>query len=68
MWWQPASVPLAAHQQRAPIVFRIRIDRVTGRRAAPDTAKTGRVHGDASEARWPRWLARVLRRVWGRRH
>ena len=34
-WWEPASVPLAAHEQRAPIVFRIRIDRVTGRRAEP---------------------------------
>ena len=37
-WWEPASVPLVAHEQRAPIVFRIRIVRVTGRRAASTTS------------------------------
>lgn len=66
MWWEPASVPLAAHEQRTPIVFRIRIDRVTGRRAAPDTVKTVHVLENASEARRPRRLAQVLRRVVGR--
>ena len=30
-WWEPAAVPLAEHPQRPPIVFRIRIDRMTGR-------------------------------------
>ena len=63
VWWEPASVPLAAHEQRTPIVYRIRIGRVTGRRAAPDTVKTVHVRGNASEARRPRWLAQVLRRV-----
>ena len=33
-WWEPASAPLGAHQQRAPIVFRIQITRMTGRRSA----------------------------------
>ena len=33
MWWEPAAVPLAAHEQRARVVFRVRIGRVTGRRA-----------------------------------
>ena len=33
VWWEPASVPLAAHEQRTRIVFRIRIGRVTGRQA-----------------------------------
>lgn len=33
MWWEPASVPLGTDQRREPIVFRIRIDRMTGRRA-----------------------------------
>lgn len=37
MWWEPASVPLAHAPQRSRIVFRIRIDRLTGRRAGPDT-------------------------------
>ena len=66
VWWEPASVRLAAHEQRTPVVFRIRIGRVTGRRAAPDTVKTVHVRGNASEARRPRWLAQVLRRVVGR--
>lgn len=35
MWWEPASVPLAGHVRRVPVVFRIRIDRITGRRATP---------------------------------
>lgn len=51
-WWEPASVPLSAHDQRTSIVFRIRIGRVTGRRAVPDDV-----------ARRPGWLAQVLRRV-----
>jgi uncharacterized protein len=66
VWWEPASVPLAAHEQRTPIVFRIRIGRVTGRRAAPDTVKTAHVRANASEARRPRWLTQVLRRVVGK--
>lgn len=65
MWWEPASVPLAGHEQRTSIVFRIRIGRVTGRRAAPEGVRTDRARGNASEARRPRWLARVLRRVVG---
>jgi nitroimidazol reductase NimA-like FMN-containing flavoprotein (pyridoxamine 5'-phosphate oxidase superfamily) len=53
-WWEPASVPLAAHERRTPIVFRIQIGRVTGRRAAPGTERTSHVLGNASEARRPR--------------
>ena len=34
MWWQPASVSLAGDEQRPSVVFRIRIDRVTGRRSS----------------------------------
>ena len=32
-WWQPATVPLVEHEQRAPVVFRIQIVSMTGRRA-----------------------------------
>jgi len=32
-WWEPASVPVGAETVREPIVFRIRIARVSGRRA-----------------------------------
>ena len=63
VWWEPASIPLATHEQRTPIVFRVRIVRVTGRLAAPDTLKTAHVPGNAFEAKRPPWLARVLRRA-----
>jgi hypothetical protein len=36
MWWEPGGVPVAARAARAPVVFRIHIDRMTGRRATPD--------------------------------
>jgi nitroimidazol reductase NimA-like FMN-containing flavoprotein (pyridoxamine 5'-phosphate oxidase superfamily) len=32
MWWEPALVPLASDTPRDPILFRIRISRLTGRR------------------------------------
>ena len=63
--WEPASVPLAAHERRTPIVFRIQIGGMTGRRAAPETVRTSQIPGDASEAGRPQWLAQVLRRVMG---
>ncbi len=62
MWWQPASVPLAGHEQRTPIVFRIRIDRMTGRRGSDDSAKA-HIQENPSDAGRPSWLARVLRRL-----
>ena len=66
MWWEPAaSVPVADAQPRARIVFRIRIGRMTGRRGGPDAANTTDVPENPSEARRPRWLAKVLGRVRG---
>lgn len=63
MWWQPACVPLAGHEQRASIVFRIRIDRMTGRRGADDAVTT---RDAVANARRPGWSARLLRRGRGR--
>ena len=63
MWWQPAAVPLPGHEQRPPIVFRIRIDRMTGRWGSDDGAKTARVLEHTPDAGRPSWLAaRVLQR------
>jgi nitroimidazol reductase NimA-like FMN-containing flavoprotein (pyridoxamine 5'-phosphate oxidase superfamily) len=62
MWWQPTSVPLAGHAQRMSIVFRIRIDRMTGRRGSDDGLKR-HVEENVSHQRREGWLARVLRRV-----
>jgi nitroimidazol reductase NimA-like FMN-containing flavoprotein (pyridoxamine 5'-phosphate oxidase superfamily) len=35
-WWQPASVATAKREQRAPVFYRIHIERMTGHRAMPD--------------------------------
>ena len=64
-WWEPASVPLAGHERRTPIVFRIQIGGMTGRRVAPRSVTTSHVLGSASEAGRPHWLAHVLHRVVG---
>ena len=32
-WWQPASAGTSAHEARMPVIYRIRIDTVTGRLA-----------------------------------
>jgi nitroimidazol reductase NimA-like FMN-containing flavoprotein (pyridoxamine 5'-phosphate oxidase superfamily) len=37
MWWEPAAVPVAAHDPRSPVAFRIRIVQINGRRARPDS-------------------------------
>ena len=46
MWWEPATVPLGGHDKRPPIVFRIHVHSVTGRRtiheAAPGDRRRGR--------------------------
>jgi uncharacterized protein len=42
-WWEPAAVPVGAHDVREPIVFRIQIARVSGRLAVPETTKRTRV-------------------------
>jgi hypothetical protein len=60
VWWEPAGVPLAGHEQRPRIVFRIVIGRVTGRRATSDTVDTDHARGHVAEARRPSWPARVL--------
>ena len=64
-WWEPASVPLAGHERRPPIVFRIQIGGMTGRRVAPASVTSSPVLGSAPGARRPHWLAQVLRRVVG---
>jgi uncharacterized protein len=65
MWWEPASVQLPGNHPRAPIVFRIRIGRVTGRRASRPAASTADAGWDRPETK-TLWITRVLRRVRGK--
>ena len=59
VWWEPASVPLETHERRLPIVYRIRMGQVTGRRAVPDRPEVDAVRPSATR---PGPLARMLRR------
>jgi hypothetical protein len=65
MWWEPASVPVPGDHHRAPIVFRVRIGRVTGRRASRAAASAADARRNPSEAK-ARWMTGVLERVRGK--
>jgi len=52
MWWEPGAIGIVGHadpQQVAPVVFRIRVDRMSGRRGVPAAAD-----GAVSTSRAPR--------------
>ena len=60
MWWEPATVPLGGDARRTPIVFRIHVDSVTGRRTIHEAVPEHRQGAVESEP--PRWLTRMWRR------
>lgn len=65
MWWEPAYMS-DAHRETfhsiEPVFYRIRIDRMTGRRATPDSGET-----PAKDTRHPigkeHWIGRILRHM-----
>ena len=65
MWWQPASVG-ATHRDlphsEEPIFYRIRIERMTGRRATPDLQKLTATDADETEVR-DGWWSEILRHI-----
>ena len=62
MWWEPATVPLGDHQRLPPILFRIHVDSLTGRRTVQDEA--GRNPQDLPRQDSPSsWLTRMWRRL-----
>jgi nitroimidazol reductase NimA-like FMN-containing flavoprotein (pyridoxamine 5'-phosphate oxidase superfamily) len=65
MWWEPASVAVehgSFSKQFSPIFYRIRIDRMTGRRASPDPAPAH----PAGPAGGKSWLSKLLDRIIGK--
>jgi nitroimidazol reductase NimA-like FMN-containing flavoprotein (pyridoxamine 5'-phosphate oxidase superfamily) len=60
-WWEPATVPLNGHELRSPILFRILINRMTGRRARPEREEEFRPSAEASHSSRARWLGSVVR-------
>ena len=64
MWWQPGCVAVANTEQAktfTPVFYRIRIDRITGHRAAPEPLPRC-----SPPARQRGLLRRVLRQIWSR--
>ena len=65
MWWEPAAVTPGG-EKRPPIVFRIHIGSVTGRRTSHETSATGhQEHTPKPEG--PRWLSQMWRRLYANR-
>jgi uncharacterized protein len=66
VWWEPASVPLADHQPRGRILFRILINRMTGRRGVTgETTELDRVTS-VPRSRRSGNVFRLLRRALGK--
>ena len=64
LWWEPATVPLAGGRTREPVLFRILINRMTGRRARPDKDEIGQGAAGGPPKRRSR-LRRALLSVFG---
>ena len=64
MWWEPATLPLAGHERRPPIVFRIHVDSLTGRRTLQEASPPGRQE-PTPELERPGWVTRMWRRLIG---
>lgn len=62
MWWEPAAAPVSGHDRRAPIVFRIHVDSLTGRRTVQDEGRRDPTDSPP-EDRPPRGLTRLWRRL-----
>jgi uncharacterized protein len=65
-WWEPASVPLAGHPSRSPILFRILVVRMSGRRAGAEVSDISRYSDERVESTKSGRLGRVLGRLFRR--
>jgi uncharacterized protein len=59
-WWEPASIPVGSPDLRTPIVFRVHITHVSGRRATPDLEAHTKVENDEQKTSGHGWLTRIL--------
>lgn len=60
-WWFPAAAKKAGVEPRVPVIFRIRIDRLSGRRAARDRSQSEHEKPKITQMKAPRWWSDVLR-------
>jgi nitroimidazol reductase NimA-like FMN-containing flavoprotein (pyridoxamine 5'-phosphate oxidase superfamily) len=58
-WWFPGAARTSGAHRHVPVIFRIRIDHLSGRRAAREKVQT--VVRPTGRAKAPRWWSDVLR-------
>jgi nitroimidazol reductase NimA-like FMN-containing flavoprotein (pyridoxamine 5'-phosphate oxidase superfamily) len=58
-WWYPAAAKLSSKDTRTPVIYRINVEIVSGRRAVRDAARITRVKRPAA-SQAPHWWNRVL--------
>jgi uncharacterized protein len=59
-WWFPGAARTVGSDRHVPVIYRIRIDRLSGRRAKRDRADAG-PKAKAPQTKAPRWWSDVLR-------
>ena len=59
VWWEPGSVASTSGEERTPVIYRIRLDSLTGLRASPDAAEEARM--PVKPRAWLRTVLRTLR-------
>jgi uncharacterized protein len=59
-WWFPGAARTAGSDRNVPVIYRIRIERLSGRRAKRDRAEAG-PKLKSTQTKAPRWWSDVLR-------
>ncbi len=60
-WWYPAAGKTRSSEIRTPVIYRILIEEVSGRRASGTVKKSLRRKPDPSATKAPHWWSHVLR-------
>jgi uncharacterized protein len=64
-WWYPAAGKTRSSVIRTPVIYRIQIEGMTGRRAARDPEKVARARPAPAATKAPGWWSQVLRPLQG---
>jgi uncharacterized protein len=64
-WWYPAAGKTRSSEIRTPVIYRIQIEGVSGRRAARDPSKVARARPGPAATQAPHWWSNVLRPLQG---
>ena len=59
-WWYPAAGKTRTSEVRTPVIYRIRIEDMSGRRACSDPRKLVRAKPSAAVTKAPHWWTHVL--------